>query len=130
MLHRWQLVRGGATIEPMKSLVLGHLSQADIEPKLSPHLKLTPAPKPAGLFEKSFVPAYEANLAAGQTETAAKTGNFAGVSQVPAEQYLSVIVANGQGQRSITSHQLERAHHRAALNAARDKRVEYTSQLL
>ena len=63
-LAAWQLVRDGATIEPMESLVLGHLSQADIRLKLSPHLKLTPA----GLFEKSFVLAYGANLAAGQTE--------------------------------------------------------------
>ena len=131
MAQRWQLVRGSATIESRKSLVLGHLAQAGIELQLSPHLKLTPSPKPDGLFENFFVPAYKANLAAGATETVAKTGRFSGVGQVPPEQFLSSIIANSQAQRSIASHQLERAHHRAALNATNDKRLpDYTPSAL
>jgi hypothetical protein len=74
----------------------------------SPDLKLRASNGPHKTFEKTFVPAYKANLASGMSEQNAKLCGQSN-DQPPSEQFLLGMLASTAAMRRVHNHQEDRA---------------------
>jgi hypothetical protein len=104
---KWKSVKATQATSGHRDMVLAHLAEVKEQLCLRPDLSFTDCGKPSKSFEKSFVPAYEANIAAGMTETQAKVAG-------PPRVYLAQMLADTAIINSKVAHQFNRASNSAA----------------
>jgi hypothetical protein len=104
---KWKSVKPIQATSDHRDIVLAHLAKVREQLSARPDLSLKDCGKPNKSFEKSFVPAYEANIATGMTETEAKIAG-------PPRIYLAQMLADTAILNSKVAHQFNRASNSAA----------------